>query len=102
ETEATRRMYGLDATTKGTASFARQCLLARRLVERGVRFVELTCPNLGHDPWDQHSKLAEGHADNALAVDQPIAALLQDLQQRGLFDKTLLVWSGEFGRTPFA
>jgi len=102
ETETTRRMYGLDATTKGTASFARQCLLARRLVERGVRFIELTCPNLGHDRWDQHNKLKEGHEDNALAVDQPIAALLQDLQQRGLLDETLVVWSGEFGRTPFA
>jgi hypothetical protein len=102
ETEATQRMYGLDATTKGTASFARQCLLARRLVERGVRFIELTCPNLGHDRWDQHNKLKEGHEDNAMAVDQPIAALLQDLRQRGLLDETLVVWSGEFGRTPFA
>src|SRR6266850_3457779 len=100
ETEATRRMYGLDATTKGTASFARQCLLARRLVERGVRFIELTCPNLGHDRWDQHSNLEKGHADNALAVDQPIAGLLADLSQRGLLDETLVVWSGEFGRTP--
>jgi len=102
ETDATRRMYGLDTTTKGTASFARQCLLARRLVERGVRFVELTCPNLGHDRWDQHSNLEKGHADNALAVDQPIGALLADLTQRGLLDETLVVWSGEFGRTPFA
>jgi hypothetical protein len=102
ETEATRQMYGLDATTKGTASFARQCLLARRLIERGVRFIELTCPSLGHDRWDQHSNLKDGHADNARAVDQPIAALLQDLQQRGLLDETLVVWSGEFGRTPFA
>jgi hypothetical protein len=102
ETEATQRLYGLDAKSKGTASFARQCLLARRLVERGVRFVELTCPNLGHDRWDQHSKLKEGHEDNSLAVDQPIAGLLQDLKQRGLLDETLVVWSGEFGRTPFA
>lgn len=102
ETEATCRAYGLDATTKGTAIFARQCLIARRLVERGVRFVELTCPNLGHDRWDQHSRLKEGHAENALAVDQPIGALLDDLKQRGLFDRTLVVWSGEFGRTPFA
>jgi len=102
ENEVTQRLYGLDATTKGTASFARQCLLARRLVERGVRFIELTCPNLGHDRWDQHNKLKEGHEDNAMAVDQPIAALLQDLQQRGLLDETLVVWSGEFGRTPFA
>jgi hypothetical protein len=102
ETEATRRMYGLEATTKGTASFARQCLLARRLVERGVRFVELTCPSIGHDRWDQHQNLKSGHEDNARAVDQPIAALLEDLQQRGLLDETLVVWSGEFGRTPFA
>jgi uncharacterized protein (DUF1501 family) len=102
ETEATRRMYGFDATTKGTAGFARQCLLARRLVERGVRFVELTCPSLGHDRWDQHQNLKPGHEDNARAVDQPIAALLTDLAQRGLLDETLVVWSGEFGRTPFA
>ena len=102
ETEATQRLYGFDAKSKGTASFARQCLLARRLVERGVRFVELTCPNLGHDRWDQHHSLQEGHEDNARAVDQPIAGLLQDLQDRGLLDETLVVWSGEFGRTPFA
>ena len=102
ETEATRRMYGFDATTKGTAGFARQCLLARRLVERGVRFIELTCPSIGHDRWDQHQNLKPGHEDNARAVDQPIAALLTDLAQRGLLDETLVVWSGEFGRTPFA
>ena len=102
ETEATQRMYGLQETTKGTATFGRQCLLARRLVERGVRFVELTCPPVGHDRWDQHSKLKEGHQDNARAVDQPIGALLADLKQRGLLDQTLVVWSGEFGRTPFA
>ncbi len=102
ETEATQQLYGLDATSKGTASFARQCLLARRLVERGVRFVELTCPNLGHDRWDQHRELEKGHEDNAKAVDQPIAGLLEDLEQRGLLDETLVVWSGEFGRTPFA
>ncbi|MDX1944574.1 MAG: DUF1501 domain-containing protein [Pirellulaceae bacterium] len=102
ETEATQKLYGLDATTKGTAGFARQCLLARRLVERGVRFIELTCPSVGHDRWDQHSNLKAGHEDNARAVDQPIAALLEDLQQRGLLEETLVVWSGEFGRTPFA
>jgi uncharacterized protein (DUF1501 family) len=77
-------------------------LIARRLVEMGVRFVELTCPSVGHDRWDQHSKLKTGHEDNALAVDQPIGALLADLKQRGLLDQTLVVWSGEFGRTPFA
>ncbi len=102
ETEATTRLYGLDAAYKPTAIFARQCLLARRLIERGVRFVELTCPNVGHDRWDQHSRLKEGHADNARAVDQPIAALLEDLQARGLLEDTLVVWAGEFGRTPFA
>jgi uncharacterized protein (DUF1501 family) len=102
ETTATRQMYGLEERHKGTAIFGRQCLLARRLVERGVRFVELTCPSIGHDRWDQHSNLKKGHEDNARAVDQPIAALLGDLQQRGMLDETLLVWAGEFGRTPFA
>lgn len=102
ETEQTKAMYGIDAKSPGTATFARQCLLARRLVERGVRFIELTCPSVGHDRWDQHNNLPKGHADNALAVDQPIGALLQDLKQRGLFESTLVVWSGEFGRTPFA
>ena len=102
ETEATQRLYGLDASYAQTASFGRQCLLARRLVERGVRFIELTCPSVGHDRWDQHSGLAKGHEDNARAVDQPIAGLLADLKQRGLLNETLVVWSGEFGRTPFA
>ncbi len=102
ESEATREMYGLNSQTKGTAIFGRQCLLARRLLEKGVRFIELTCPGVGHDRWDQHQNLSKGHADNALAVDQGIGALLTDLKQRGLFDDTLVVWSGEFGRTPFA
>ena len=95
-------MYGLDAEYAQTASFGRQCLLARRLVERGVRFIELTCPNVGHDRWDQHHGLQKGHEDNARTVDQPIAGLLTDLKQRGLLDETLVVWTGEFGRTPFA
>jgi hypothetical protein len=102
ETSATRTSYGLDAKYPQTASFGRQCLLARRLVERGVRFIELTCPGTGHDRWDQHGGLKKGHEDNARAVDQPIGALLADLKQRGLFDQTLVVWAGEFGRTPFA
>jgi hypothetical protein len=102
ETQQTKRMYGLEAKTKGTASFGRQCLLARRLIERGVRFIELTCPSVGHDRWDQHGNLKKGHTENALAVDQGIGALLTDLKQRGLFQETLVVWSGEFGRTPFA
>jgi uncharacterized protein (DUF1501 family) len=102
ESEATEEMYGMNAESKGTAIFGRQCLMARRLVERGVRFVELTCPALSHDRWDQHNDLKQGHFDNALAVDQPIGALLTDLKRRGLYDETLVVWSGEFGRTPFA
>ncbi len=102
ETQATRSLYGVDHPNEATSIFARECLLARRLVERGVRFIELTCPAVGHDRWDQHSNLLKGHQDNAQAVDQPIGALLQDLQQRGLLDETLVVWAGEFGRTPFA
>jgi hypothetical protein len=102
ETEATRRLYGLDAKYRHTVTFGTQCLVARRLVERGARFIELTCPNVGHDRWDQHSNLRKGHEDNARAVDQPIAGLLTDLKARGLLDSTLVVWAGEFGRTPFA
>ena len=86
-----------------TQTYARQCLLARRLVERGVRFVELTIPMVnGYQRWDAHGNLVKNHGDNARAVDQPIAALLRDLRTRGLLDETLVLWSGEFGRTPFA
>ncbi len=67
-----------------------------------MRFIELTCPNVGADRWDQHGDLKNGHQNNARAVDQPIGALLADLKQRGLLDQTLVVWAGEFGRTPFA
>jgi len=103
ESIATRNLYGLDADYPHTRTFGLQCLIARRLVERGVRFVELTCPMIaGHDRWDQHGNLRDGHRDNARAVDQPIAALLQDLKARGLLRETLVVWCGEFGRTPFA
>jgi hypothetical protein len=102
ETAATRRLYGLDDPNEGTRIYGTECLLARRLIERGVRFIELTCPSVGHDRWDQHSSLRAGHEDNARAVDRPIAALLIDLKQRGLLEETLVVWSGEFGRTPFA
>jgi hypothetical protein len=98
-----RELYGLDAAFEPTRTFARECLLARRMVERGVRFVELTCPSIGgNDRWDQHSNLRKGHEENARAVDQPIAALLIDLKRRGLLGQTLVVWGGEFGRTPFA
>lgn len=102
ETKETKQMYGLESDAKGVATFGRQCLIARRLLERGVRFIELTCASVGHDRWDQHNNLKKGHAKNALAVDQGIGALLTDLKQRGLFEDTLVVWSGEFGRTPFA
>jgi hypothetical protein len=100
ESEATKKLYGLDDPK--TEAYGRQCLVARRLVERGVRFVELLCQNLGHDRWDQHSNLKEGHEDNARATDKPIAGLLKDLKSRGLLDETLVVWGGEFGRTPMA
>ena len=108
ETEATKMLYGLDSTDVQTAGYARQCLLARRLVERGVRFVELSCLNEGigagnaPNPWDQHGALEKGHAAMAHQVDQPIAGLLQDLKVRGLLDETLVIWAGEFGRTPFS
>ncbi len=102
ETEATQKAYGLQADFANTRTFGRTCLLARRMVERGVRFIELTCPGGNGDRWDQHQGLKDGHTKNALTVDQPIAALLADLTQRGLLDSTLVVWSGEFGRTPFA
>ena len=109
ESAATRQLYGLDDPHPQKAAYARQCLLARRLVERGVRFVELSClsengigaggpPN----PWDQHGDLEKGHGAMANQVDQPIAALLTDLRQRGLLEDTLVIWAGEFGRTPFS
>lgn len=103
ETEATRRLYGIDSKFAPTQTFGTQCLIARRLVERGARFIELTCPpTAGNDRWDQHGGLKHGHEANALAVDQPIAGLLKDLKRRGMLDSTLVVFAGEFGRTPFA
>jgi hypothetical protein len=94
ESAATRKLYGLDE--KPTDDFARQCLMARRFSERGVRFVQAT-----HSyKWDQHGNLRAGHRQNAAEVDKPIAGLLQDLKTRGLLDETLVLWSGEFGRTP--
>jgi hypothetical protein len=102
ESLATRRLYGLEADYPQTRTFGTLCLLARRLVERGVRFIELTCPNVGADRWDQHSNLKEGHENNARAVDQPTAGLLKDLKARGLLERTLVIWGGEFGRTPMA
>lgn len=102
ETKETRTLYAVDDANKPTAIFGTQCLIARRLVERGARFLELTCPSTGGDRWDQHSDLKKGHANNARAVDKPIAGLLKDLKRRGMLKDTLVVWAGEFGRTPFA
>lgn len=108
ESEATKKLYGLDDAHRQKAAYGRQCLLARRLVERGVRFVELSCLTEGigaggaANPWDQHGDLEKGHGAMADQVDQPIAALIVDLEQRGLLDETLVIWSGEFGRTPFS
>lgn len=108
ETELTKRLYGLEHTNETTRLFGQQCLVARRLVERGVRFVELSClQSTGRfappiNPWDQHANLEKGHADMAQQVDQPVAALLKDLKGRGLLDETIVLFSGEFGRTSFA
>ena len=100
ETAETARLYGLDNPV--TEIFGKQCLLARRLVEQGVRFVQLYHTTGGFQPWDQHSDLKGGHEKNALATDRPIAGLLHDLKQRGLLEDTLVIWGGEFGRTPTA
>ena len=97
ETNATQRLYGLENPV--TANFGRQCLMARRFLEHGVRFVQVTHSD-SEVQWDQHSNLYKGHSKNAAEVDQPIAALLKDLRARGLLDDTLVLWGGEFGRTP--
>lgn len=108
ESEATKRLYGLDSPDKLTAGYARQCLVARRLVERGVRFVEMSCLNAGigagnaPNPWDQHGALEKGHGAMAHQVDQPLAGLIRDLKARGMWESTLVLWAGEFGRTPFS
>lgn len=97
-----QKAYGMESEFAPTKIYAAQCLIARRMIEKGVRFIELTCPQVGGDRWDQHSNLKTGHENNARAVDQPIAALLKDLRERGMLDETLVVWAGEFCRTPFA
>lgn len=99
ESEATRRLYGLD--DKVTANFGRQCLMARRFAERGVRFIQVTHSD-SEVQWDQHGDLRKGHTKNAAEVDKPIAGLLQDLKATGLLQDTLVLWGGEFGRTPAA
>src|SRR5256885_309458 len=98
ETEETRRLYGLDQ--KVTERYGRNCLLARRLVERGVRFVQLYCGS--GSKWDAHADVEGNHSRYCRESDRPIAGLLQDLKRRGLLDSTLVIWGGEFGRTPMS
>jgi hypothetical protein len=92
ESKATLEMYGCQPEKP---SFARACLLARRMIERGVRFV-----NIYHEGWDAHTDVTGNHTKNCLATDRASAALVKDLKQRGLLDETLVIWAGEFGRTP--
>ncbi|MFN7735114.1 MAG: DUF1501 domain-containing protein [Pirellula sp.] len=100
ESEATQKLYGIDQ--KQTEAYGRRCLLARRLCEAGVRYIQVNYGDDSANPaWDQHSNLPK-HADHAAAVDQPIAGLLTDLAQRGLLEDTLVWWGGEFGRAPYA
>ncbi len=100
ETPATLQMYGIDQ--RPTENFGRQCLMARRLAEAGVRYIQVTYGDNSNNPaWDQHSNLPK-HAYHARAVDKPVAGLIQDLKQRGLLEDTLIWWGGEFGRTPYA
>ncbi len=94
EPESVREAYGLDV--KETAEFGTQCLLARRMAEKGVRFIEL-----GHRGWDHHNNLRKRLKTSATAIDKPIAALIADLRQRGMLDETLIVWGGEFGRSTY-
>jgi hypothetical protein len=101
ETAATHKLYGIDSDIPSKRLYGIQCLRARRLVESGVRFVEITCPpGASNGTWDQHGNLKAGHEKNALDTDQAIAGLIRDLKSRGLLDETLIVWAGEFGRTP--
>ena len=102
EPESIRRLYGVDSPDPHQQFYAIQALRARRLVESGVRFVEITCPSFdgNNSPWDQHGLLKKNHEKNALITDQSVAALITDLDQRGLLDETIVLWAGEMGRTP--
>jgi hypothetical protein len=99
ESAETKKLYGLDHANSATANYAKRCLMARRLVEKGVRFVQVY---LHGQPWDTHDKNAEKLKDLCLMTDQPSAALVMDLKQRGLLDSTIVIWTGEFGRLPIA
>jgi hypothetical protein len=101
ESIATGKLYGLDE--EPTSNFARQCILARRFLERGVRFVQVSHAHslpFNNEQWDQHTHLERGHSINVKQIDKPIAGLITDLRQRGLLEDTLVIWGGEFGRTP--
>ena len=102
ESKATIEMYGVDSSNDHKRRYSLQCLRARRLVEAGVRFVEITCPltHPNNSPWDQHKNLKKYHEENAMITDQGVAALIGDLKQRGLLEQTIVVWAGEMGRTP--
>ncbi len=101
EPEHIRKLYGLDQ--KHCAHFAAQCLMARRMVERGVRFIQLYSGGMeNQQSWDGHNDIIGNHTGFAAESDQPVAALLTDLEQRGLLDQTLVIWGGEFGRLPIS
>ena len=100
ETDATRKLYGFD--DPACEHFAKNCLMARRLVERGVRFVQLYAGSNATDSWDAHAELEKNHRTRAAAADKPIRGLIQDLKSRGLLDSTLVVWHTEFGRLPIS
>ncbi len=102
EPEHIQKLYGVDSKDKHQQLYATQALRARRLVESGVRFVEITCPSFdgNNSPWDQHSRIKTNHEKNARVTEQSVAALIIDLKQRGLLDETIVVWAGEMGRTP--
>ena len=100
ESEHTKKLYGIEKGNPGEY-FGTQCLMARRLVERGVRFVQLySGGGHGDNNWDAHGSITGNHNKHCAATDQPIAGLIRDLEQRGMLDETLIVWGGEFGRTP--
>lgn len=102
ETAATQQRYGVDSSNDYQRYYGLQCLRARRLVEAGVRFIEITCPltHANNSPWDQHGQIRKHHSENAMITDQAVAALIEDLKQRGLLDETIVLWGGEMGRTP--
>lgn len=100
ESESTKKLYGIDE--EPTDNYGRQCLMARRMAEAGVRFIQVNYADNSNNPaWDQHNNMPE-HKEHAMAIDKPVAGLITDLKQRGLLEDTLVWWGGEFGRTPYA